>query len=114
MNDIIDLHNYFRSQKGLPLLTKCDILTEVAIRNSKWMARRGWNNYWNWGKSKTQLLGLFEDVDYNIGVGDNEHVVMKHFFKIQSKTDKIYGNFTSIGYGVFETQYKHWCVIYGR
>lgn len=142
--NIIDYHNYFRSRvciipsytadmivdenidylklwimslvKGLPPLEENIILNEYALKASKWMARRGWNTYWNFDKTRNDLLKLgFEDIDFNVAVGEDENCINKHFLNNEDKRNKIFSTtFKYIGYGVSEVKYKYWTILYAR
>lgn len=102
--------------KGLPPLEENIILNEYALKASKWMARRGWNTYWNFDKTRNDLLKLgFEDIDFNVAVGEDENCINKHFLNNEDKRNKIFSTtFKYIGYGVSEVKYKYWTILYAR
>lgn len=142
--NIIDYHNYFREKnsiipsysselivdenvdylklwilssiKSIPPLSEHLILNNYALKASKWMARRGWNSYWNFDKTRKDLLELgFIEVDFNIGIGDNEEFIIKHFLNNQEKKDKMLSlDYKYIGCGVYESKYRYWTILYAR
>lgn len=142
--NIIDYHNYFRGRNSIipnysselivdeevdylklwilslinviPPLEENIILNDYALKASRWMARRGWNSYWNFDKTRKDLLELgFSDVDFNVGIGDNEEYVIKHFLNNKDKQQKMLSlEYKYIGYGMFETKYRYWTVLYAR
>jgi len=111
--NILDFHNNFRSENGLPPLIFSKVLSDYALKSAKWMARRRFNVFWNFDQTRKQL-NYFKDLDYNIARGPNEETIMNHFLRNPDKSAKIYGNFTYLGHAFFDSDSRYWCLLYAK
>jgi uncharacterized protein YkwD len=113
--NLIEYHNYVRVNEWMAPLSTSTILDHHARKAAHWMARRGWNCYWNFDATRKLLLDEgFEDIDYNIATGNFDDTVINHILNNKEKKVKMFGEYTHIGVGTFKTKYKHWCILYGK
>lgn len=88
--------------EGLSLLIEDELLTQLAMKHSKWMARRNWINPYN--------LTLIN----NIAVGNTVDAVIRQWINQPETRTKMFGNYRKIGSGCFKSRYGiiYWTCIY--
>ncbi len=114
--DILEFHNKFRQNHGLSPLIPNEILTNCAYKQAKWMARRKFYDFWNFDKIRGNLISEynFKDVEFNLGLADQDWMVMNELMKDSEAKLKIFGDFTYIGFGNYKLKFTYWVILYAK
>lgn len=114
--DIYEFHRIFREKNALKPFIISEILQNYAFKSAKWLSKRKAYEFWNFDQVYYNLTTEygFEEVDFNLAVGDHDWQIMHHIMSDPGKRQKIYGFYTHIGVGFCEIGYKYWCILYAR